>query len=113
MRGFPAPGNDGASIPGVRRGIGVAIVVAAAMSLAACGTSGWPAGSSSGSSSKGLTMWALNDQTILKASVDACNKDHPNQKITRTKGEDSIGKWQRCVTSTFPKVFRIQAMTGY
>ncbi|MDQ0960716.1 hypothetical protein QFZ66_004594 [Streptomyces sp. B4I13] len=81
MRGIPAPGKDGAIIPRVRRGIGVAIVVAAAMSLSACGTSG-PAGSSSGSSPKGLTMWALNDQTILKASVDAYNKDHPNQKIT-------------------------------
>lgn len=81
MRGFPAPGKDGAIIPRVRRGIGVAIVVAAAMSLSACGTSG-PGGSSSGASSKGLTMWALNDQTILKASVDAYNKDHPNQKIT-------------------------------
>ncbi|MFJ9706505.1 extracellular solute-binding protein [Streptomyces sp. NPDC101234] len=49
--------------------------------LAACGTSG-PAGSSGGSSSKGLTMWALNDQTILKDSVDAYNKDHPDAKIT-------------------------------
>ncbi|MFF7472717.1 extracellular solute-binding protein [Streptomyces sp. NPDC008092] len=65
----------------MRRGTGVAIAVAAAMSLAACGTSG-PAGSSSGASSKGLTMWALNDQTILKESVDAYNKDHPDQKIT-------------------------------
>ncbi|MFD4603280.1 extracellular solute-binding protein [Streptomyces sp. NPDC058464] len=74
-------GESGASIPGARRGIGVAVAVAAAMSLAACGTSG-PAGSSSGSSSKGLTMWALNDQTILKESVDAYNKDHPDEKIT-------------------------------
>ncbi|MEV2210931.1 extracellular solute-binding protein [Streptomyces sp. NPDC050997] len=51
------------------------------MSLAACGTSG-PAGSSAGSSSKGLTLWALNDQTILKESVEAYNKDHPDQKLT-------------------------------
>ena len=27
-------------------------------------------------------MWALNDQTILKQSVDAYNKDHPKEKIT-------------------------------
>jgi raffinose/stachyose/melibiose transport system substrate-binding protein len=27
-------------------------------------------------------MWALNDQTILKQSVDAFNKDHPDDKIT-------------------------------
>ncbi|MFJ3308405.1 extracellular solute-binding protein [Streptomyces sp. NPDC086549] len=27
-------------------------------------------------------MWALTDQTILKESVDAYNKDHPDQKIT-------------------------------
>jgi ABC-type glycerol-3-phosphate transport system substrate-binding protein len=27
-------------------------------------------------------MWALNDQTILKESVDAYNKDHPDEKIT-------------------------------
>ncbi|MFJ1811129.1 MULTISPECIES: extracellular solute-binding protein [unclassified Streptomyces] len=48
------------------------------MSLAACGTSG----PSTGSSAKGLTMWALNDQTILKESVDAYNRDHPDEKIT-------------------------------
>ncbi|MEU9343736.1 extracellular solute-binding protein [Streptomyces sp. NPDC048278] len=72
---------SGAGIPGVRRGIGAAIAVAAAMSLAACGTSG-PAGSSGGASAKGLTMWALNDQTILAKSVDAYNKDHPDAKIT-------------------------------
>ncbi|MFJ8107658.1 extracellular solute-binding protein [Streptomyces sp. NPDC096132] len=46
--------------------------------LAACGTSG----PSSTSSSNGLTMWALTDQTILKESVDAYNKDHPDEKIT-------------------------------
>jgi len=27
-------------------------------------------------------MWALSDQTILKDSVDAYNKDHPTDKIT-------------------------------
>lgn len=27
-------------------------------------------------------MWALNDQTILKESVDAYNKDHPDEQIT-------------------------------
>jgi raffinose/stachyose/melibiose transport system substrate-binding protein len=37
---------------------------------------------STASSSKGLTMWALTDQTILKESVDAYNKDHPDEKIT-------------------------------
>jgi ABC-type glycerol-3-phosphate transport system substrate-binding protein len=51
------------------------------MGLAACGTSG-PSGSSANSSAKGLTMWALNDQTILKESVDAYNKDHSGEKIT-------------------------------
>ncbi|MFE4967253.1 extracellular solute-binding protein [Streptomyces sp. NPDC056660] len=58
-----------------------AVTLAAAMALAACGTSG-PSGSSAGSSAKGLTMWALNDQTILKESVDAYNKDHPDARIT-------------------------------
>ncbi|MCX4760257.1 extracellular solute-binding protein [Streptomyces sp. NBC_01275] len=52
--------------------------VSAALALAACGTSG----PSTSSSSAGLTMWALNDQTILKESVDAYNKDHPDAKIT-------------------------------
>ncbi|MET7571956.1 extracellular solute-binding protein [Streptomyces sp. NPDC005492] len=59
-----------------------AVTATAALALlAACGTSG-PAGSSGGSSAKGLTMWALTDQTILKQSVDAYNKDHPDEKIT-------------------------------
>jgi hypothetical protein len=31
----------------------------------------------------------------------------------RTKGEDSIGKRRLSVTGTFPKVFRMQAVTGY
>jgi raffinose/stachyose/melibiose transport system substrate-binding protein len=70
-----------ASTSRTRRGIGVAVTLTAALSLAACGTSG-PAGSASGSSSKGLTMWALTDQTILKESVDAYNKDHADEKIT-------------------------------
>lgn len=52
--------------------------VSAALALAACGSSG----PSSTSSSKGLTMWALTDQTILKESVDAYNKDNPDEKIT-------------------------------
>ncbi|WP_217141578.1 extracellular solute-binding protein [Streptomyces sp. AC627_RSS907] len=51
--------------------------LATAASLAACGSSGPSAASSSG-----LTMWALTDQTILKESVDAYNKDHPDEKIT-------------------------------
>ncbi|MEU9158397.1 extracellular solute-binding protein [Streptomyces sp. NPDC048417] len=55
-----------------------AVALAAAMALAACGTSG----PSTSSSAKGLTMWALNDQTILKESVDAYNKDHPDAQIT-------------------------------
>ncbi|WP_343243686.1 extracellular solute-binding protein [Streptomyces sp. SID13726] len=56
-----------------------AVTVTAALSvLAACGTSG----PSTTSSSKGLTMWALTDQTILKESVDAYNKDHPDEQIT-------------------------------
>ncbi|MGW3290177.1 extracellular solute-binding protein [Streptomyces sp. NPDC001002] len=52
--------------------------VSAAVAIASCGTSG----PSTTSSSKGLTMWALNDQTILKESVDAYNKEHPDGKIT-------------------------------
>lgn len=55
-----------------------AVTVTAALGLAACGSSG----PSAASSSKGLTMWALNDQTILKQSVDAYNKDPPDAKIT-------------------------------
>jgi raffinose/stachyose/melibiose transport system substrate-binding protein len=31
-------------------------------------------------------MWALSDQTILKDSVDAYNKDHPDEKITLAEG---------------------------
>ncbi|MFI1028500.1 extracellular solute-binding protein [Streptomyces sp. NPDC020951] len=65
----------------MRRVVASAVTLTAAMGLAACGTSG-PAGSSANSSAKGLTMWALNDQTILKESVDAYNKDHPDEKIT-------------------------------
>lgn len=79
MRGFPVPGQSGGRRPGVRRATSAAIAVTAAMTLAtACGTSG----PSTSSSSKGLTMWALSDQTILKESVDAYNKDHPDEKIT-------------------------------
>ncbi|WP_309030444.1 extracellular solute-binding protein, partial [Streptomyces alfalfae] len=51
---------------------------ATALSLAACGSSG-PSAASSG---KGLTMWVLNDQTTIKESVEAYNKDHPDEKIT-------------------------------
>ena len=53
--------------------------ITAALALAACGGTSGPAGSTA---SGGLTMWALNDQTILKSSVDAYNKDHPDAKIT-------------------------------
>lgn len=88
MHGFPVNGNHSgfgkrgsASIPKARRGIVAVATAALALGLAACGTSG-PAGSSADSSSKGLTMWALTDQTILKESVDAYNKDHPDEKIT-------------------------------
>lgn len=55
-----------------------AVAAVAALSLAACGSSG----PSAATSDKGLTMWALTDQTILKESVDAYNKDHPDGKIT-------------------------------
>ncbi|MFC7261701.1 extracellular solute-binding protein [Streptomyces lutosisoli] len=54
------------------------VTASALLGLAACGTSG----PSTTSSAKGLTMWALTDQTILKESVDAYNKDHPDAKIT-------------------------------
>ncbi|MFJ8504911.1 ABC transporter substrate-binding protein [Streptomyces avermitilis] len=62
----------------MRRVVASAVTLAAAVSLAACGSSG----PSTTSSAKGLTMWALNDQTILKESVDAYNKDHSDAKIT-------------------------------
>ncbi|MER6711345.1 extracellular solute-binding protein [Streptomyces sp. NPDC000877] len=85
MHGFPVLGNSGSSRtvgrPGTRRAAAAAVTLAVALGLAACGTSG-PAGSAGEASSKGLTMWALTDQTILKQSVDAYNKDHPDQKIT-------------------------------
>lgn len=76
MREIPVIGNLGS--PRIRRVVASAVILAAAMGLAACGSSG-PSETSSG---KGLTMWALNDQTILKQSVDAYNKDHPEEKIT-------------------------------
>ncbi|MET9871080.1 extracellular solute-binding protein, partial [Streptomyces sp. NPDC006386] len=85
MHGFPVLGNSGSSRtvgrPGTRRAAAAAVTLAVALGLAACGTSG-PAGSAGEASPKGLTMWALTDQTILKQSVDAYNKDHPDQKIT-------------------------------
>jgi raffinose/stachyose/melibiose transport system substrate-binding protein len=58
------------------RALAAAVAVAAVTALTACGTSGPSAGPSNG-----LTMWALSDQTILKSSVDAYNKDHPNEQI--------------------------------
>jgi raffinose/stachyose/melibiose transport system substrate-binding protein len=76
MRGIPFIGNSGR--PRTRRAVASAVTLAAALGLAACGTSG----PSTTASVKGLTMWALNDQTILKDSVDAYNKDHPDEKIT-------------------------------
>ncbi|MEV6168010.1 extracellular solute-binding protein [Streptomyces sp. NPDC051954] len=82
MRRIPVDGTRGnLGSPRVRRVVASAITLTAAMGLAACGTSG-PSGSSGGTSAKGLTMWALNDQTILKESVDAYNKDHPDEQIT-------------------------------
>jgi raffinose/stachyose/melibiose transport system substrate-binding protein len=81
MREFQVIGNSGIlALPTTRRAAVGAIALAAALSLTACGTSG--PGGSSANSSKGLTMWALTDQTILKDSVDAYNKDHPDEKIT-------------------------------
>lgn len=76
MRGIPVIGNHGS--PRMRRVVASMVTLAAAMSLAACGSSG----PSTTSSAKGLTMWALNDQPILQKSVDAYNKDHPDEKIT-------------------------------
>jgi raffinose/stachyose/melibiose transport system substrate-binding protein len=80
MHGFPVRSDDGNRTHSVqrRRVIAAAVAVMATMSLAACGSSG-PSTTSSG---KGLTMWALTDQTILKESVDAYNKDHPDEQIT-------------------------------
>jgi raffinose/stachyose/melibiose transport system substrate-binding protein len=80
MRGFPVHGDSGnLTLPRTRRAVVAAVTATAALSLlASCGTSG----PSTTSSSKGLTMWALTDQTILKESVDAYNKDHPDEKIT-------------------------------
>ncbi|MFC8717727.1 ABC transporter substrate-binding protein [Kitasatospora sp. NPDC057198] len=62
-----------------RAAASLALAVCTALVLSACGTSG---PSASGGSKDGLTMWALSDQTILKESVDAYNKDHPDEKIT-------------------------------
>ncbi|WP_105968854.1 ABC transporter substrate-binding protein [Streptomyces geranii] len=82
MRRIPVDGNPGKLAgPRIRRVLASGVVLTAAITLAACGTSG-PSGSAGNSSSKSLTMWALNDQTILKDSVDAYNKDHPDAKIT-------------------------------
>ncbi|MFD5478614.1 extracellular solute-binding protein [Streptomyces hawaiiensis] len=81
MREFQVLGNSGVlGLPTTRRVAAGAVALAAVLSLTACGTSG--PGGSSANSSKGLTMWALTDQTILKDSVDAYNKDHPDEKIT-------------------------------
>lgn len=76
MRGIPVSGI--LRTPAIRGAVAFAVTASAALGLAACGTSG----PSTTSSAKGLTMWALNDQTILKESVDAYNKDHPAEKIT-------------------------------
>ncbi|MDX3616735.1 extracellular solute-binding protein [Streptomyces europaeiscabiei] len=76
MRGIPVIGD--LRTPGIRRAVASTVALSAALGLAACGTSG----PSTTSSEKGLTMWALNDQTILKESVDAYNEDHPDEKIT-------------------------------
>ncbi|MFJ8545319.1 extracellular solute-binding protein [Streptomyces sp. NPDC093586] len=80
MHGFPGRGDGDHRTPPAKKRRLIASVVAAgaALSLAACGSSG-PSTTTSG---KGLTMWALTDQTILKESVDAYNKDHPDEKIT-------------------------------
>jgi raffinose/stachyose/melibiose transport system substrate-binding protein len=62
---------------GRRRLLAAALAVAATAATAACGSAG-----PGRSSSAGLTMWALSDQTILKESVDAYNAGHPDKKIT-------------------------------
>ncbi|MBG0560794.1 ABC transporter substrate-binding protein [Actinoplanes aureus] len=56
----------------------IASALLAAAVVTGCGSSG-PAQTSA---EAGLTMWALSDQTTLKASVDAYNADHPDNKIT-------------------------------
>lgn len=76
MRGIPVTGHHAS--PRRRRVLASTVALAAAMSLAACGSSG----PSAAGSAEGLTMWALNDQPILQKSVDAYNKDHPDEKIT-------------------------------
>jgi raffinose/stachyose/melibiose transport system substrate-binding protein len=64
------------------RCLAVLVAVVSSTVLAACGSSGPKSVSaSSGSGSGALTMWALNDQTVLKESVDAYNVDHPSAKI--------------------------------
>ncbi|MFD9835750.1 ABC transporter substrate-binding protein [[Kitasatospora] papulosa] len=79
MPGSPTPGKQpGRRVRPLRRTAQAsAIALAAVASLTACGSSG-PADAAS----SGLTMWALTDQTILKESVDAYNKDNPDNKIT-------------------------------
>ncbi|MCE6995542.1 extracellular solute-binding protein [Saccharothrix sp. S26] len=62
-----------------RRFLAATAVAAAGVVLAACGTAG--PGGEPAAGTAALTMWALNDQTVLKASVDAYNTDHPDAKI--------------------------------
>ena len=59
-------------------------IVAASLALAACGTSG-PKSAGSGSGG-GATAWALSggDEATFRASFDAWNKAHPDEKITPT-----------------------------
>lgn len=61
-----------------RQAIAALVAASTVVGMTGCGTSGPAGGPAAGG---GLTMWALSDQTILKASVDAYNKDHPSEKI--------------------------------
>ena len=68
----------------VRRAALTAGIVAASLALAACGTSGPKSASSGGGG--GATAWALSggDEATFRASFDAWNKAHPDEKITPT-----------------------------
>lgn len=85
LPGVPVPSSPPSrALPpdGIRaraRRVRTAVLTASALLLvAACGT----AGPAAGSPARGLTLWALSDQTILTRAVDAYNRDHPRQEIT-------------------------------
>ena len=70
----------------VRRAALATVVVATTLALAACGSSGPKSAGSGGGGGGGATAWALSggDEATFRASFDAWNKAHPDEKITPT-----------------------------